>query len=118
MGDPHRLIIGEVNAQSTSDLLRAPRRSPASVLTRSVTTPTPAHLRARDAPVRALHFPGKPVLHIASQLRVERELGRLRSPGAPVGMRLRGRGRYSERPLRSAAFRCSSLEIVDGARPS
>src|SRR3954451_12923136 len=68
MGDPHRLIIGEVNAQSTSDLLRAPRRSPASVLTRSVTTPTPAHLRARDDPVRALHFPGKPVLHIASQL--------------------------------------------------
>ena len=49
-------------------------------------------MRTRHAPVRALHFSGKPVLHIAPQLRVHSQLRRLRPLGAPVSMRLRGRG--------------------------
>src|SRR5947208_1766109 len=63
MSHTHRLIIGEVNAQATGDLLRAPALSPAPVLARSVTAPAPADLRTRNAPVGPLHSPGKPVLH-------------------------------------------------------
>ena len=32
MGDPHRLIIGEVDRQPVGDLLRAPRRRPPPIL--------------------------------------------------------------------------------------
>src|ERR1700733_7794305 len=112
MRDAHRLIIGEVNAQTSGDLLRTPRLSPAAVLPRPVTPPAPADLRTRDAPVRALHFSGEAVLHIAPQLRVDRELGRLRPLGAPVGMRLRGRGPI----LRPAAAECRVTLQLSGDR--
>ncbi len=88
----HRLIIGEINAEATGDLLRAPALSPAPVFARSVTPPAPADRRARNAPVGALHSSGEPVLHIATQLRVDRQLRRLGSSGTTVSMRLGGRG--------------------------
>src|SRR4051794_30524606 len=84
-------MIGEVNAQATSDLLRTPALCPAAVLARAVTAPAPADLRTRDAAVGLLHRPDEPVLHIGPQLQVDRELGRLGSSRAAVGMRLRGR---------------------------
>src|SRR5436309_2941628 len=86
MRQTHRLIIGEINAEASGDLLRAPALSPAPVLARSPTPPAPADLRTRDAAVGPLHSPGKPRLHIGPQLRVHRELGRLRSPGATLSM--------------------------------
>src|SRR5947207_817155 len=92
MRDAHRLIIGELNAQASGDLLRTPALSPAAVLARSMTPPAPGDLRTGDAPVRPLHSPGKPVLHIGPQLRVHRELRRLRSSGATLSMPVSGRG--------------------------
>src|SRR5438046_9320529 len=56
-----------------------------------MTPPAPADLRTRNAPVRPLHKPGKPLLHIAPQLRVQRELRRLWPSSAAVRMRLSGR---------------------------
>ena len=57
-----------------------------------MTPPPPADLRTRNAPLGPLHSPGKAVLHIATQFRVDRQLRRLWPPGATVGMRLRGGG--------------------------
>jgi hypothetical protein len=88
----HRLIIGEVQRQAMRDLLRTPALPPAPILPRSVTPPTPRDIWTRDTPVRPLHRPGKPVLHIGPQLRVHRKLRRLGSTGATLRMRLSGRG--------------------------
>ena len=93
VGDPHRLIIGEVDPQPAGDLLRAPRRRPPPVLPARPCRrpfharppgPAPASRRAGD---RA----GQPVLHVLAQRVVGGELGRLRAPGAPLGVPLRGR---------------------------
>jgi hypothetical protein len=81
MGDAHRLIIGEVQAQPVGDLLRAPRPRPAPVLPPAVAAADPLHPRAVDRdPVRALHRPRQAVLHVAAQLAVH---GALRGLGAP-----------------------------------
>ena len=102
MGDPHRIIIREVQAQPIGDLLRAPGLPPPPVLARAVTPADPPNLRARDnAPVRPLHSPRQAVLHIAAQLRVGRQLGGLRSPAAPVGVPLRGRCPIGQRAAAS-----------------
>src|SRR5438067_6144329 len=92
MGDTHRLIIGEVQAEPVSDLLRAPRLRPPPVLTAAMSPAGPPDLRTGDAgPVRPLHGAGLAVLHIPAQLRVDGELRRLRTPSATVSMPLRGR---------------------------
>src|SRR5436190_1643338 len=57
-----------------------------------MTPPAPADPRTRNAPVGPLHRPRKPVLHIATQLRVDSELRRLGTSSATVRMPLRGRG--------------------------
>jgi hypothetical protein len=88
----HRLIIGEVHAETPGDLLRAPALPPPTVLARSLTPPTPRDIRTRDTPVRPLHRPRKPILHISAQHRVDLELGRLGSTGATLRMPVRGRG--------------------------
>ena len=116
MRDPHRLIIGEVQTQPMRDLLRAPGPPPPPVLARPMTPPDPPDLRARDrAPIRPLHSPRQAVGHIAAQLRVAGELG---SPAAPVGVPLRSRCPMVSEPLRVAALRRNSREIVDGDRPT
>jgi hypothetical protein len=92
MRHAHRLIIGEVQAEATGDLLRAPALSPTSVLARSLTPPTPCDIWTRDAPIRPLHRPRKPVLHIAPQLRIHRQLRRLGTLSATLSMPLGGRG--------------------------
>ena len=50
--DAHRLIIGEVDPQPVRDLLRAPRLRPPPILTATMTSTDPAHLRARAPPHR------------------------------------------------------------------
>ena len=52
--DPHRLIIGEIDLEPVSDLLRAPRLPPAAIRAAAVTPATPPHLGAgpqRSRPV-------------------------------------------------------------------
>src|SRR3982751_1502753 len=97
--DAHGLIIGEVEPQAAGDLFRAPRRGPPPVLP----TPVPAALPGPDRPpeprpARGDDQPGEPVLHVAPQRLVDRQLGRLRTAGGAVGVPLRGRG-----PVRQSA---------------
>ena len=113
MRHAHRLIIGEVNAEATGDLLRTRALSPAPVPARSMTSPAPADLRTRRAPVGPLHSPGKPGLHIGPQLRVDRELRRLGSTGASVGMRRGSRGSIFRT---TAADRCVALQLPGDRR--
>src|ERR1019366_1553701 len=93
VGDPHRLIIGELKAEPASDLLRAPRPRPTPILAATVTPTNPPHIRtSHRAPTRPLHGARKTVLHVPSQLAVDDKLRRLRAPTAPVSVPLRGRG--------------------------
>jgi hypothetical protein len=91
--DAHRLILGEIEPKATSNLFRAPRRRPASVLSMYGPAPLPHDLRANDRrPIRPGDHTGKPVLHIISQDRINRQLRRLWASGGLVGVPLcRGR---------------------------
>ena len=90
---PHRLIIGEIDPQTVSNLLRAPRASPTAVLAAPVTAPDPANVRASNSlPVRAGDHPSEPVLHVSPQRVVPGQLGQLRAPTTSIGMPLHSRG--------------------------
>src|SRR5436305_13991657 len=91
MGHAHRFIIGEVQAEATRDLLRAPALSPTAILPRSLTPPPPCDIWTSDAPIRPLHHPRKPILHISPQLRIHRKLRRLRALSATLSMPVGGR---------------------------
>src|SRR3954447_4467964 len=76
--DAHGLIIGEVEPQAAGDLFRAPRRGPASILSAPVSAALPRH----DGPVHRRPVwghdeTGEPVLHVAPQRLVARQLRRL-----------------------------------------
>src|SRR5262249_1664097 len=76
MRDPHRVILGEVDAESVRDLLRAPRPRPAPVLTTAVPTTSEAHLRAgHRLAVGPRPRAGGPVLDVLPQRGI---LGQLR----------------------------------------
>jgi hypothetical protein len=93
VGDPHRLIIREVELDPTGDLFWAPRPRPAPILPPSMATTDPGHLRTgHRAAVGTDDRPGEPVLHIEPQRVVGGELCPLWTPGLPIGMPLRGRG--------------------------
>jgi hypothetical protein len=100
--DPHRLIIGEIDPEPVSDLLRAPRLPPAAIRAAAVTPATPAHLGAGHSdPVRSLHGAGETVLDVSSQLAVGGELRCLRTLGAQIGVPLRDRGAILKRTTAS-----------------
>ena len=89
VGDAHRRIIGEIDAEPVSDLLGAPRCRPAPILTTSMATADPPHIRASHArPVNSRDGARETVLHIAPQCGVGIELGRLWAPRTPIGMPL------------------------------
>src|SRR5918911_759061 len=91
--DPHRLIIGEIDPQAVSNLLRAPRSGPPAVLATPVTTPNPANVPASNSlPVRAGARPSEPVLHVSPQRIVPGQLGQLRAPATSIRMPLPSRG--------------------------
>jgi len=92
VGQAHRFIIGEVQAQATRDLLGAPALSPRAILPGSLTPSTPGNIWTRDAPVGPLHRPRKPGLDIGPQLRIHRELRRLGTLSATLSMPPGGRG--------------------------
>ena len=65
--DAHRIIIGEVDGQTMSNLLRTPRPRPSSVLPWSMAPPVPRYLGASDRlPGRGDDLAGQPVLDIAA----------------------------------------------------
>jgi hypothetical protein len=97
--DPHRVSIGEVQAQPIGDLLRAPRVRPAPVPAATTTPADPRDLRpSHGDAVGALHAASQPILHIATQPIVDRQLGRLGALSTLIGMPLRCR-----RPVIQAA---------------
>ena len=105
VADAHGLILGEVKPQAAGDLFRAPGRGPAPVLP----SPAPAALPRHDGPVhrravRGADETSEPVLHVAPQRLVDRQLGRLRTAGGSVSMPLRGCG-----PVRQTAAACGSV---------
>ena len=91
--DAHRLILGEIEPKATSNLFRAPCRRPTPVLSMYSPTPLPHDLRADEGrPVRGRDHTGKPVLHIISQDRINRQLRWLWPSGRPISVPLcRGR---------------------------
>ena len=120
VADPHRLIARKVEPQPPGDLLRAPRPRPAPVLPRPVPTALPGTAGpATAAPSGSGDGTRQPLLHIRPQRRVRhasfagfgRRAARSACHCAVVA-------RYSSPPLRVAALRRSSREIVDAARPS
>src|SRR3954462_15411087 len=97
--DAHGLIVREVEPQAASDPFRAPGRGPPPVLPSPAPAALPRHDRpVHRRPVRGDDDTGEPVLHVAPQRLVDRQLGRLRTAGGAVGVPLRGRG-----PVRQTA---------------
>src|SRR3954452_12270868 len=99
VADAHGLIVAEVEPQAAGDLFWAPGCGPPPVLP----TPVSAALPGHDGPVRRCTVrgddeTGEPVLHVAPQRLVDRQLGRFWTAGGSVGMPLRGRG-----PVRQTA---------------
>ena len=89
MGDPHGLIIGEIDPQTVRDLLWAPGLHPAAVATMRLVLAVP--LRTLGAQHPAIGCPDPPrqaVLDIAAEPVVGGELGRLGPPSAALGMPL------------------------------
>ena len=92
MADAHRLVLRIVEPQAPSDLFRAPRRGPSSVLPGSVTAALPRHGRPVDRrPVRGDDRAGQTILHGLPQRRVDRQLGWLWAARRAVGVPLCGR---------------------------
>ena len=91
--DPHRRIIGEVDAQPGRDLLRAPRRRPPAVLTARLvaTLPRPDRRTRHRGPVGPPDLAGEAVLHVLAQSVVGGELGRLGTTRHQLGLPLRHR---------------------------
>src|SRR5437588_4363193 len=101
-----------------SNLLRTPCRCPSPILSRSVSTTFPRHRRPDNrSPFWRDDHACQPILHIRAQLYVVRQLHGFRPPGRPVGMPLRCGCPIVQPPLRVAALRRSSREIVDADRP-
>src|SRR3954469_5794513 len=99
VADAHGLIVAEVEPQAAGDLVRAPGCGPPPVLPTPVSAALPRHDGpVHRRPVRGDDKTGEPVLHVAPQRRVDRQLGSLRTAGGAVGMPLRGRG-----PVRQSA---------------
>src|SRR6266571_3628368 len=88
-----RGIIGEVEREPVRDLLGTPRARPATIVPPTMAAADPAHGGTSDArAVRRRDRPREPLLHVPPQRLVRRELGRLRSTRAPIGVPLRRRG--------------------------
>src|SRR5712692_3026569 len=93
MGDPHGLIMWEVDAQSIRDLLGTPGVGPAAVSAAAVPTPDPAHLGSRhELAIKSGDRAGEAVLHVLAKLLVLSELGDLRAAGSALRVPLGCRG--------------------------
>lgn len=80
-------IIGEVDPQPSTDLLRAPRHAPAPVRPAAVTSPLPRHVRSRDRPTSGVgDRASESCLDIVAQLVVGGERGSLGAPGGEFGI--------------------------------
>ena len=102
-----------------SDLLRAPRRRPATILSRSMPAPYPAHRRARHrGAVRRSDRAGEPILHVRSQRSFAASFAAFGRRARRSACHCAVVARYSSSPPRVAALRRNSREIVDGDRPS
>ncbi len=100
------------------NLLRTPCRCPSPILPRSVSTTLPRHRRPGNrSSLWGDDHTGQSILHIRAQRQVDRQLHWFRAPGRPVGVPLRCRCTIVQAPLRVAALRRSSREIVDAERP-
>ena len=97
MRDPHRRIIGEIELEPVGDLLGAPGRRPAPVLTSSVTATDPSYVRTCQG--RSVHFrdgASESSLDIVAERIVDGELGHFGSPSSPIGMPLCRQGTVVE----------------------
>ena len=93
VGDPHRLIFGEVDPQSVGYLLRAPGLRPSAVTAMGLVAPRPwPGLGPGDGdPVGAADLTGEPIVDAVAEPLVGGELRRLRAPGHKLGLPLRDR---------------------------
>src|SRR3954465_5853299 len=113
----HGLIVREVARQAASDLLRAPGSCPLPVFPRSMPTAFPGYCRAGNrSPAWSDNNARQSFLHIGSQGRIQRKLRRFGTASGSCHCAVVAR--YSRPPLRVAALRRNSREIVGAARPS
>src|SRR6266850_32499 len=80
VGDPHRLIIGEVDLQPGGYLLRAPRARPSAILAVWLVASPPGRRRRtrHRGPVRPAGLACEALLNVITQLLVDEELRGLR----------------------------------------
>jgi hypothetical protein len=109
VADPHGLIIGELDRQTSRDLLRAPGLDPAPVTTMRLVLALPLRtLRAQHPAIRCPNPAREPVLDVVPEPVVASELGDLRAPATPLGVPLRDR-RLVVEPER--ACRCVPAQL-------
>jgi hypothetical protein len=119
MADAHCLIVREINLQATGDLLRAPGICPPPVLPWSMSTAFPGHGRTGNrSPAWSDDDASQSFLHIGFNAALIASFTCLGRRAARSACHCAVVARYSRPPLRVAALRRSSREIVDAARPS
>ena len=114
MGDPHRLIMGEVDHQAASDLLGAPRLGPAPLEVQAVAT-SPRLAPRRPGPG---DLAAQALGHVAPELVVGDELCRLGSSGAAIGVRLGCTGPIGVPVVAPRRVAMQLAEMLEGDRPS
>ena len=121
VADAHRLVVREVDRQAPGNLLRAPGPGPSPILPRAMPAALPRTRpdRERRTPLGRDDDASQSLLHISAQGRVERKLASAWGDG-PIARHATGRSSPDtpDPPLRVAALRRSSREIVEADRPS
>jgi hypothetical protein len=95
--DAHRLIIRDVDPESVSDLLRAPRTGPSPMRATPVAAPDPRYVGAFNGGAVGRPDPSaKAILHVLAKSVVRRELCHLATLGTAIRVPLRCRGSVVE----------------------
>jgi hypothetical protein len=92
VANPHGFIVGEVDPEPMSDLLRTPPLRPVPVSPVRLVQALPDHRRPRDRrAIRTTDLTGQALLHVLAQSFVPDQLRSLRAARDQIGLPLRNR---------------------------
>jgi len=90
VADAHRSIVRKVDFKTVCNLLGTPRARPTSVLSLSVASTNPIHIRAVDRlAASGSDLSGQAILDVGTQLVIVRQPGGLGTACRAIGMPLR-----------------------------